>query len=417
MKRTVLSFTTIIVSVLLTATLISCSKNDEPVVPESPVPEELENVVLVYAASGNDLYSNMLADKAEMLRGLKDTDTSKSRLLLFETIPGNVGSGRQAILWEAVRNKKDNSFYFKELKSFSADVFTTDPQRLSEVVAYAKEMRKADTYGLIFWSHGGGWEPGNSEHTYPDDSSNQPVAGDIADPDYWWGVDISGDNVVSDKMNIDELAAALPDNGFHFIWFDCCYMSSIEVAYQLRNKTDFFVAYPTEIYNPGLNYETAIPYLMNRNPDLEGAARSLYDYYTYFFSPEPAAVTVGVFDMSRIEEIARIARQAFSSFVAPPSSELICYSRRGLSANLYDFRQYMSRGADIAGNTIDTESIEKAFTDFTVCKFASERDFNNKLIPSDGFSGLSTYIYRDNTHTSLSDYYRRLDWFNAVYPH
>ena len=94
----------------------------------------------------------------------------------------------------------------------------------------------------------------------------------------------------------------LPDGCFDFIWFDCCYMSCIELAYQLRHKTRYFVAYPTEVYSPGLDYSAAIPELLKPVADLPAAAKTIYDYYTYRVSYAPAAVTIGVFDLSVIEE-------------------------------------------------------------------------------------------------------------------
>lgn len=68
------------------------------------------------------------------------------------------------------------------------------------------------------------------------------------------------------------LADAIPDGVFDFIWFDACYMSGIETAYELRDKCDTFVAYPTEVYTPGMPYNLTIPYILKETPDLKSAA-------------------------------------------------------------------------------------------------------------------------------------------------
>ena len=62
----------------------------------------------------------------------------------------------------------------------------------------------ADSYGVVFWSHGDGWLPYNNPSTR------------------WWGQDTgNGDN----RMNIPDLNEALSvAPHFDFILFDACYM-------------------------------------------------------------------------------------------------------------------------------------------------------------------------------------------------
>ena len=50
-------------------------------------------------------------------------------------------------------------------------------------------------------------------------------------------------------MNIEDLVTILSADAvphFDFVLFDACFMQSIEVAYALRNFTDYYIGSPTE---------------------------------------------------------------------------------------------------------------------------------------------------------------------------
>lgn len=405
--------------VVLSMPLAGCDKDEPEIFP--PDPDHFDNVVLVYAASANDLYNNIVSDKSEMLQGLEAADMPFSRLMVYETVPACEGeNGRSAVLYEAKKTLK-GEYVFAEVKTYPASTFSTDPKRLTEVILDVKELRKADSYGLVFWSHGGSWDPAFSDHQHPKVPGISGETGIMPDEDIpgdarWWGsdeVDTPDGNRIKDKMDIDELAAAIPDACFDFIWFDSCYMSGIETAYQLRHKARYFAAYPTEVYSPGMDYSSAIPALIKPEADLVAAAKALYDYYTFRYPFSPAAVTVGVFDLGVIEEVAAIARQAYSGFVMPDSRGLQKYTRGGIPA--FDFRQYMLAAAAASGNVLDLKMVEDVFNRFTICKYASDYDFNNRMIVPENFSGISTHVYNPENNEASEGFYRSLDWFRAAY--
>lgn len=391
-----------------TGLLAACSHRDDP---EPPEPQSFETVVLVYAAANNNLYNNLLSDKAEMLAGLKETDPQKVRLLLLENNPEqSAEKPRGNILYEARYDSKLKGFNFVKVKDFPTEQFVTDPEMLSAVESYVRANRKADKYGLIFWSHGGGWAPGFGDHLYPHAAPSQSVA--PPKPDSWWGVDEVGG--LADKMNIDELAAALPSHAYEFIWFDSCYMSSIELAWELRDKAKYLVAYPTEVYTPGLDYEAALPYIMRSEPDLAGAAKSLYDYYTYNFTTSAMAVTVGVFDLEVMPEIAAIARKAFAGYQRPATETMQKYTRSPASP-AYDFRQYLELAAAKSGVQLDSNEIDAAFKKFTIVKYASLYDFSYRPISQENYSGISAHIYDPTSTGAVENFYRSLGWYKEVF--
>ena len=75
-------------------------------------------------------------------------------------------------------------------------------------------------------------------------------------------------------MELADFASALPlpnHRKWDFILFEGCYMGSVEVAYELKDKTEAIIASPTEIVSPGMTevYPSALSYLYQPTPQLE----------------------------------------------------------------------------------------------------------------------------------------------------
>lgn len=66
-------------------------------------------------------------------------------------------------------------------------------------------------------------------------------------------------------MEITDFAAAIPDHQSISLFSEACLMSGIEVAYELRNKTDYLLASSAELLVPGYApvYPTAFQYLFD----------------------------------------------------------------------------------------------------------------------------------------------------------
>ena len=79
-------------------------------------------------------------------------------------------------------------------------------------------------------------------------------------------------------MEITELNEALEGFHFDFMLFDACYMSGIECAYELKDKTDYLLGSPTEVLARGFPYEDFLPALFKENADLELVTKSFYAY-------------------------------------------------------------------------------------------------------------------------------------------
>lgn len=384
---------------------ISCGGKDEPKIPIST--ENRDLTVLLYAVASNDLESYLESDKKEILSGVNNTDMRGMCMLVYQ-----VTSHGDPLLLEVVK-ENDGAYVYKELKSYDRSLYSTDPRRISEVIEDVKEFREADDYGLILWSHGTGLDPSFSDHGEVSLSDLGRIEPEMC---FSFGADkdSSKNPYYTDAIDIDELASSLPDDMFHFIWFDACYMSGIETLYELKNKCKYFVGYPTEVFSPGMPYNLTVPYFLQKNPDLQGGAEAFFNYYDKNPDSQLQVATVCVADMSEIESVADACKKIYSGATSTPSTDgLICYTRKKVGP-FYDFGQYTLRCGSERNEDYISE-FDNAMKRFVIWCAATDVDFNYHSIDKSEYSGLSCYIYDPASVADKMTYYRSLSWYKRVY--
>lgn len=161
-----------------------------------------------------------------------------------------------------------------------------DPLFFTNFLIEIQDLYPARQYGLILFSHSSGWMPQNTL-TEPRKSSRS----------------ILNDN--GDEMEMIDFAKSIPPKMFEFIIFESCFMSGIEVAYELRNKTNYIVASSTEIISPGFTsiYPNSLQHIWKNTPDLISFAK---DYFYYYNSLEGLfrSATISVIDTRQLEALA-----------------------------------------------------------------------------------------------------------------
>lgn len=372
--------------------LLSCDKKDEPVAPEG-----FKKTVLVYAVASNNLYNNLVYNKKAMLVGMQDVDLDHNNLLLYEV--NNRGETTDVATLYKVTKDSEGILNFTSVKTYDRNTYSTDPARIREVIDETMSIAPAEKYDIFFWSHGTGWSPSeNRQH----DNNNGAY--------YSFGYDTY--HTITDEIDIDELAACLPNNKFETVWFDACYMSNIETIYEFRGKCKYFVGYPTEIYSQGLPYDKVLPLLYKQTPDIAGAAKAVYDFY----SADNAAVTVCAVDMSQVDYIADVVREINHHITVIPENftSVLNYARRPYGP-FYDLGQYyrvLSSANGLSQQYID--AIDYCIDRIVIYRAASTRDFNNRPIPEENFSGISVHHF-DDDGSEDAEFYKRLKWYASIW--
>lgn len=383
--------------------LSSCSRKteEEPAHVEKPV-----RVTLIYAVNHSSLAKYFVEDREEMEEGVLSAPAG-CRLLLYCT-----DSDRESdtfnipVLLEA--QVDEDAVSWKVVKRYDKNGLSTDPERMAQVISDALARYPDARYDLFFWGHGSAWTPGAVLRA--------PAVDTPADrPDsYGYGgeYDAAYNSVWTD---IDELAAAIPEGKIETLWFDCCYMANIETIYELSGKCDTFVGYPTEVWGNGLDYKSALSYMMRKNPDIVGGAKAFFNFYNSNHDP----VTATVVDMTRLERLADASKAILESGEARPETyEMINYSRHHKYYNLYDFGTYMRLTARLNADEVRRyeriSEFDEAMKSAILWYAASPTDFNGRLWDTDAISGMSTHYFTDADSES-DRYYRKLKWFSRVY--
>lgn len=383
----------IIIISLLTVLLAGCKHSKSEPEPE-PQPVNPDGVTIVYAINKSSLSGNFMQDTAEMKAAMVSVDMSRQRLLVYLT-----ESASKTALYELQQIGKKKVLTWRKVKEYDRQQTSTAPAVMKQVISDALSVYPDAEHTLVFWGHGSAWTPGFSDHeTRADAPAQYSYGGEYGKNNEWQWTEIT------------DIANAIPDGAFRTIWFDCCYMSSIEVAYQLRNKTKMYVAYPTEVWDEGLNYNDVLPYIMRKNQDRTGAAAKFYSYY----NDKNDAVTVSVMDMSKIEAVAEATR----ALMQQNPDEIgkvtgVSNYRRGGTYGYYDMMQLLK----LKDQGELWQSVQDSMNRFVIYHAESSKDFNNRQWVQTPLCGVSMHSLGEygQKEADHEPFYRTLDWYKAVY--
>ena len=375
------------IAIMLIAAILFASCHDEPK-SESQVKAR---TVLVYIVAHNSLGGSTgltkydYRDINEMVTAMQENKRKDANIVVYHA-PYTATPSLKLITADGA----------EEIKQYDPDPYSVTVDRMKEVFADMREIAPADKYGLVLWSHASGWM--FSDSASPETSRS-------------WGIDRGK------EMSIPKLAEALQGEGFDYIYFDCCLMGNIETLYELRGCADFIVASPSETPLDGMPYHQNIPLLAKIDPDLIGAAANTFNFYNNQPNPSARSIAISVYDMSKINPLASVARAIYSTNMTMPDgfSPQVYYWTLGTTLNkkFYDLYHYAS--ALIGENdTALTEELNRAMADFVIYNANTESMWGT--LPLVNCHGLSTFIYSDGNIDADRYNYRDLQWYNDVIP-
>ncbi len=380
-KYIILNFIFLIVGMLF---LTACDKDnaDEP---ETPV---VSRTLLVYMAADNNLSSNAMIDIDEMRRGIKTVNNLE---------------GKRVLIYLAYIKDEYNKLYeltsdgdMLELKVFPRGNNLTI-SRMREVFSLMKEHAPADNYGLVLWSHGTGWLNDNGVIDDPDATDIRPQS---------WGYD----NIGRQKMKISSLAEVLKDVAWEYVYFDCCHMATVEVAYELRHVTPLIVASPTELGADGMPYHRNLECLLEGADRLPQAVENTFRSYAdgeIITGNEGCAISL--IRTSGLERLAELTRAVYAGNPQPDAQyRPVPYFRTVvMSTGIYDMWHYIS------ALTEDTRLLarwQQAYQAVVPLAFTTPTVY--RLDAAD-FHGLGSQIVNNPGEADVYDY-KATSWWNDV---
>lgn len=297
---------------------VSCSNGDSPDGPDVPVTPVGQTVFMFFPWS-NSLLSDFRRTVEDMQTVVAQRSMKNERIMVFMAT-----SEREAVLFEL---KKQNGRCLTDtLRRYSDRPFTSR-QWLTSLFSEVMTLAPASRYGMVVGCHGLAWVPVQGQRNAPKRLGSQERIDEEDNLYKEEKIDKEGES--NDLMHFEvqgpvttrfiggtypetqiettDLADAMADAGFHteYILFDACYMSSVEVAYELKDVTHYLIASPTEVLSYGFPYITMGKHLLG-TPNYKGIVDSFISFYSSYNLPYG---TVAVTDCTQLDALAAIAQQ------------------------------------------------------------------------------------------------------------
>lgn len=308
---------------------VSCSNGDSPDGPDVPVTPVGQTVFMFFPWS-NSLLSDFRRTVEDMQTVVAQRSMKDERIMVFMAT-----SEREAVLFEL---KKQNGRCLTDtLRRYSDRPFTSR-QWLTSLFSEVMTLAPASRYGMVVGCHGLAWVPVQGQRNarkrlgsqeWIDEGDNLYKEEKIDKEGLYKEERINKEGEPNDLMHFEvqgpvttrfiggtypetqiettDLADAMADAGFHteYILFDACYMSSVEVAYELKDVTHYLIASPTEVLSYGFPYITMGKHLLG-TPNYKGIVDSFISFYSSYNLPYG---TVAVTDCTQLDALAAIAQQ------------------------------------------------------------------------------------------------------------
>ncbi len=255
------------------ALFMSCGGHDDPD-PEPPTGPAEQTILMYMPWAGDELYPFLLKNITAMETAIDlNGGLGKKKLLVFLcTTPTramliNLDFKNGKCVRDTLR--RDYGFGTTE-PSYTTVAGMTD--LFNEVKGYAP----AKSYGIVVGCHALGWVPKGTNFTsfYAGSKSNGRKVSHRPVTRFYGN---TGDR--RQQAEVSSLASAIRQSFGHtdYILFDNCYMSCIEVAYDLKDVTDYLIASPTEVMGDGMPYATVGRNILR--DDYNGIVDGFYNYY------------------------------------------------------------------------------------------------------------------------------------------
>lgn len=354
--------------------------------------------ILAYIAADNTLASFASLDLAEMKAGMAKVQDSNVHFLVY------IDDGKSPRLLELKNEKGSVVETVVEAYGSRNSVGVSETQEVFAKV-FSNSKYQADSYGLVYWSHGDGWLP------YPLRAGTRWVGQDKG----------NGDN----RMNISEFVEILKSAPhFDFILFDACFMQAVEVAYELRDYTDYCIGSPTEIPGPGASYDVVVPAMFSAEDAAVNVAKAYYEPYAAKYnegkglsnSNWTAGASVCALRTDKLVDLARVTKQVLSGVVdnAHLRSLIFNYDKRSSldgAVGYYDMANMMKKITDDSAYVIWRQAFDVAVTYWatTSMNYSAFAD----MFSMEGTNGVSCYIPSvSNTVTDKA--YRSTEWYTSA---
>ena len=235
---------TIMSTLLAVWTFIGCEEEKED------LPQEIvyDHTLLIYIAGDNNLSSIAEGNLNDIGVGLLSYNEGLNLVVYKDNY-----NGLPALYRLKPSTSKIDTLYLARY----VEQNSVDSEVMKEVITRTFSTYDTPVKGLLIWGHNSSWMP-SPQYSVPISENGKQAAPANYGPD------------TNDYMELWEMRKTLEQVPYHlnYMIFDACYSSSAELAYCLRQETDYLLAAPTEVPGNGFPYSAMIPHLSRlQSPD------------------------------------------------------------------------------------------------------------------------------------------------------
>jgi len=366
--------------VLAILTLFASCHKDEP------EPEiTLERLTVVYIIAENSLSSFADFDISEMRKAMGSIPDS-CKLAIYIDESSNQTKPR-IITMDATEGEQT-------IYQYQTDPISTDSATMQQALSIIMEKCPARHYGLVLWSHGSGWIPPKKRRTIGIDNGRNSSSND------------------GSEMNISTLANVLQKTNVHwdYIFFDACFMQGVEVAYELRNVTDWCIGSPAEIPGNGAPYDYIMTDLFRPSEEAWRISEDYYNYYQFGTGLVISAITT-----SELEELAAATAPFVTKVDTFPSTDGIQVYRNpdDFSPQYHDMGSAMHKWLTEAEYQEWKEAMNRAVPHhYATDRWMTQYFFDARITDPENVISMSMYIPVKG-HI-LNAYYKQTSWWKRM---
>lgn len=289
---------TLAMGAMMALAVVSCDDDTDEPDPVTP-PATVSRTLLMYLPWSTDLTNYFYNNISDMKKAIAANGLDGQRVLVFMCT-----TATEAQLFEFVPD--GSGCRQVKLRDYSSPSYTT-AEGIASILADVKAEAPAEHYAMTIGCHGMGWVPVSQSrsmrmaprHGYHWDAGGGPLTR------------FFGGRTPSVQTDITTLAEGIEGAGMHldFILFDDCYMSSVEVAYDLRHVTDYLIGSTSEIMAYGFPYALAGEHMLGE-VNYEGICDAFHNFYSNYEFPYG---TIGVTCCAELDDLADIMQRINAS--------------------------------------------------------------------------------------------------------
>lgn len=373
----------------------SCSWDDDK-------GDSFDRTLLIYIDGNNTLSDYAQKNFESIIHNYVPLRNSGDVLLVYYKDANDVPK-----LYRIVKDETSSTEVNQEIiMKYDASQISASSETLNTVLSRAHFLFPAKENGLILWSHGTGWLP----EDYYNNPTNTSFSVNQMELNSFGSEEV---NNITYEINIKDLASALPIK-YDFIVFDACFMGGIEVAYQLKDYCNYFIASPAEILANGFPYDKLCADLFASNGfELSGLKNLCVDYFNSY---KESSATIGLINTDGLTDLSTATKNIINTYRAEHGDYSDInpnYYQKYYRFNkhwFYDFADFITSLTDKSSQDY-IANFESAMTK-TVLYEAHTDSFLDSF-DLENCSGLSCYIPNPKSD-ELYKYYYDLDWNKAV---